>query len=201
MKKLICLAFVAFVVFLSLVTAFAHGGRTDGSGGHYDRSSGEYHYHHGHSAHQHPNGVCPYEEDEKTTNSNYEYAKKPFDNSYSSSKSKAKKSDDILNIELFVKCSDNYKWKAIDVVHLVSVLVVCVTLWVLMRKEGNEYIVSIILSAIIGLCFSLSIDFSNCIQTSDIIFEGSFAIFISAILFFGNYFFVLTVIDWFYYNF
>jgi hypothetical protein len=48
--------------------SYAHSGRTDSSGGHYDRSTGEYHYHHGHSAHQHPNGVCPYTST-KTSNS------------------------------------------------------------------------------------------------------------------------------------
>lgn len=46
--------------------AFAHPGETDSSGGHYDRSTGEYHYHHGYPAHQHPNGVCPYDYDDKT---------------------------------------------------------------------------------------------------------------------------------------
>jgi hypothetical protein len=81
--------FVALIVSFSLITAFAHGGRTDGKGGHYNRDTGEYHYHHGYSAHQHPNGVCPYEEDEKTTNSNYEYAEKMFDNT-TSIKSKKK---------------------------------------------------------------------------------------------------------------
>lgn len=40
--------------------AMAHGGGTDGKGGHTDHSTGEYHYHHGKPAHQHPNGVCPY---------------------------------------------------------------------------------------------------------------------------------------------
>lgn len=56
-----------FVIILSLVTAiglsvlcFAHSGRTDSNGGHYNRSTGEYHYHHGYPAHQHVNGVCPY---------------------------------------------------------------------------------------------------------------------------------------------
>lgn len=55
-----------FVIILSLVTAiglsvlcFAHSGRTDSNGGHYNRSTGEYHYHHGYPAHQHVNGVCP----------------------------------------------------------------------------------------------------------------------------------------------
>ena len=44
----------------------AHSGRTDAQGGHYDRSTGEYHCHHGYPAHQHPNGVCPYEDIDKS---------------------------------------------------------------------------------------------------------------------------------------
>lgn len=59
MKKKI---FVLLIIFISSVNVcFAHRGRTDSSGGHYDRSTGEYHYHHGYSAHQHNNGICPYE--------------------------------------------------------------------------------------------------------------------------------------------
>jgi hypothetical protein len=58
----------AIVLFLlSCVSGLAHSGRTDSKGGHYDRSSGEYHYHHGYSAHQHPNGVCPYDYKEEQT--------------------------------------------------------------------------------------------------------------------------------------
>lgn len=59
MKKIISL----FIVFISIFTiSFAHPGRTDSNGGHYDRSTGEYHYHHGYSAHQHnADGSCPYE--------------------------------------------------------------------------------------------------------------------------------------------
>lgn len=64
-----------FLVFLSLilllpVPVFAHSGRTDGAGGHYNHSTGEYHYHHGYPAHQHPNGICPYEDEDKTDYSN-----------------------------------------------------------------------------------------------------------------------------------
>lgn len=54
--------FVIIFVFISFPFAYAHSGRTDSNGGHYDRSVGEYHYHHGYSAHQHINGVCPYED-------------------------------------------------------------------------------------------------------------------------------------------
>lgn len=56
MLLILCTLFISF----SLTTIYAHRGRTDSSGGHYNRSTGEYHYHHGYSAHQHPNGICPY---------------------------------------------------------------------------------------------------------------------------------------------
>ena len=46
--------------------ASAHSGKTDASGGHWDNSTGEYHYHHGYPAHQHLNGVCPYDYDDQT---------------------------------------------------------------------------------------------------------------------------------------
>lgn len=46
------------------IVAEAHSGRTDSSGGHHDYKNksglGSYHYHHGYSAHLHPNGICPY---------------------------------------------------------------------------------------------------------------------------------------------
>lgn len=71
MKRGFCLL-VAIVLLLSLpLVVFAHSGRTDSSGGHYDRSTGEYHYHHGYPAHQHTNGYCPYNFDDKTDHGNY----------------------------------------------------------------------------------------------------------------------------------
>lgn len=45
---------------LGTALAFAHSGDTDARGGHFNRKTGEYHFHHGMSAHQHPSGVCPY---------------------------------------------------------------------------------------------------------------------------------------------
>ena len=53
----------------------AHPGRTDSSGGHTNRSTGEYHYHHGYSAHDHydmdGDGIidCPYDFVDKTDHS------------------------------------------------------------------------------------------------------------------------------------
>lgn len=67
MKKRLTSFFSLFLLLLAIPLAvFAHSGGTDANGGHYDSSTGEYHYHHGYPAHQHPNGVCPYDYDNKT---------------------------------------------------------------------------------------------------------------------------------------
>lgn len=52
--------FIVMAAAILTVPVLAHSGRTDSSGGHWDRSNGTYHYHHGYPAHQHPDGVCPY---------------------------------------------------------------------------------------------------------------------------------------------
>ena len=57
-KRIILISFLLALFIISV--SYAHPGRTDANGGHYDNSTGEYHYHHGYPAHQHPNGVCPY---------------------------------------------------------------------------------------------------------------------------------------------
>lgn len=64
-------------LFLLCSSVFAHSGKTDANGGHYDRSTGEYHYHHGYPAHQHydmdGDGVvdCPYDFDDQTDHSSH----------------------------------------------------------------------------------------------------------------------------------
>ena len=65
MKKLL----VLLIMLLSITPAYAHPGSTDYKGGHTDRSTGKYHYHHGYSAHQHENGVCPYDFDDNSDRS------------------------------------------------------------------------------------------------------------------------------------
>jgi hypothetical protein len=86
LKAIFCV-FIALLILTSAVTpALAHSGRTDSNGGHWDHSTGEYHYHHGYSAHQHNNGVCPYDYDNKTEHSS----------SGSSSNSSNNKSPDVF---------------------------------------------------------------------------------------------------------
>lgn len=57
-KIIIVIIFLSFMFLCNIIVA--HPGRTDSNGGHYDRSTGEYHYHHGYPAHQHINGTCPF---------------------------------------------------------------------------------------------------------------------------------------------
>lgn len=53
-------------ILLLQVVASGHSGNTDANGGHYNRSTGQYHFHHGYPAHQHINGECPYNFDDQT---------------------------------------------------------------------------------------------------------------------------------------
>lgn len=60
MKKVITFIITFFLLWLFFIPVCAHSGNTDGKGGHYDQETGQYHYHHGYSAHLHPDGICPY---------------------------------------------------------------------------------------------------------------------------------------------
>lgn len=67
MRKRYLIPILACVLLLFCCTAaYAHPGATDANGGHYDHATGEYHYHHGYPAHQHPDGRCPYNYDDRT---------------------------------------------------------------------------------------------------------------------------------------
>ncbi len=75
MKKFIKIAcVVALCIALFTTAIYAHSGGTDGSGRHYDHSTGDYHYHHGYSAHDHydidGDGIkdCPYDFDYDSVN-------------------------------------------------------------------------------------------------------------------------------------
>lgn len=64
-KRMSAILAAGLMIVAMPVTASAHRGRTDSSGGHHDYGNvsglGSYHYHcGGHPAHLHENGVCPY---------------------------------------------------------------------------------------------------------------------------------------------
>lgn len=75
-KIVVILIFMLAVINLLCFASFAHGGKTNANGGHYDKSTGEYHYHHGYSAHSHydmdGDGEidCPYDFEDRTDHGN-----------------------------------------------------------------------------------------------------------------------------------
>lgn len=72
MRRAIQALLLLFLVSTLTVPWHAHSGGTDENGGHYDSSTGEYHYHHGYPAHDHEDldgdGTldCPYNFVDKT---------------------------------------------------------------------------------------------------------------------------------------
>lgn len=74
-KRAISVALCFILICVFPITTVAHSGRTDSSGGHHDYKNksglGSYHYHHGYSAHLHPDGICPYAPKDKITVSGY----------------------------------------------------------------------------------------------------------------------------------
>ena len=93
MRLLKLMIVIAICLNLSFVV-YAHPGRTDSQGGHTNHSTGEYHYHHGYSAHQHydkdGDGTldCPYDFNDKTGSSSGS-SKITKDSSQSSSKNES----------------------------------------------------------------------------------------------------------------
>ena len=68
MKRILLLIISASIAIAATGYAYAHPGRTDSQDGYTDRTTGEYHFHHGYPAHQHEDrdgdGVkeyCPYD--------------------------------------------------------------------------------------------------------------------------------------------
>lgn len=85
-----------FIILIILLTCpvSAHSGGTDSRGGH--NSPSGYHYHHGYPAHQHENGVCPYNYSDKT-NHNSQSSTSQIVN-----QTKEKTSNNVIPIVLFV---------------------------------------------------------------------------------------------------
>ena len=103
-KSALIYALIACLILPTVVlVASAHSGRTDGSGGHMNHSTGKYHYHHGYSAHDHYDmdgdgrKDCPYDFDDKTDrHSNVEQSKEE------DSKQKENSSNDWAAVIVFV---------------------------------------------------------------------------------------------------
>ena len=115
----------------------AHSGRTDGNGGHYNRSTGEYHYHHGHPAHDHENGICPYSYNNKNSSNSLNSSTNEI-SKFSSTKEKQTTIGEIItNIILFILFGIPYVLGII--LTVLSIVVIPLTnLWDWLKKKINK---------------------------------------------------------------
>jgi hypothetical protein len=97
---------------LIFTVCYAHPGKTDSGGGHYNKSTGEYHYHHGYPAHSVCGINCPYNNIDATNHNS--------SNSSGSNSSKSK------NSKTTVSDYSSYQlpfWKRVLAAALVSIYV------------------------------------------------------------------------------
>lgn len=67
-KRFISFMTVVLVIGSSVVLCSAHSGRTDANGGHYDRKTGVYHYHHSSPSHKQSSDTSSYKSKSPSTN-------------------------------------------------------------------------------------------------------------------------------------
>lgn len=77
-RQLRKLLIIPLLILIFAIPVQAHSGRTDSKGGHHVTATGEYHYHHGYPAHQHPNGICPYAANSVSANTSESDSNNPF---------------------------------------------------------------------------------------------------------------------------
>lgn len=115
MKKIKYIISVIILMFIISPTfVYSHSGRTDGDGGHHVGGTSAYHYHHGYPAHDHIDGVCPYDYDNEESDS-------LIINDNNDDEVDEIKSSSIKSIETIKKEDNTPLWK--------KIMRVCVGLW------------------------------------------------------------------------
>ena len=189
MRKRIILFSIILIMILS-VPIFAHPGRTDGSGGHTDSDTGEYHYHHGYPAHDHwdidDDGDidCPYDFDDQTDhNSGNNSSSGNNTNTYPNYQKDTTGKNKAKNYA--------FSYVAIGIVIVFFVLVNCLAIYIDRKdKTPREEPISLpsvyisILSTIIvfAVLFGIMFLFKRPVQLREISFEEMLqGLFLSAI--------------------
>lgn len=128
MKKSLLLFLL--ILFCFPVASYAHSGGTDADGGHYNRSTGEYHYHHGYSAHQHTDGICPYDFKDNTVQSS-----SSSNNTFVSEKQRKTVDNenfkDESNISNFLKEFEHSHPFLFNISIVISIIAVCTFMWMI----------------------------------------------------------------------
>lgn len=115
------LVILSFALTIAFPT-FAHPGKTDSNGGHTDRETGEYHYHHGYPAHDHYDMDgdgdidCPYDFDDETDhnskeNNDKDHASHPTTSQTSGINSTDSKNPNAEQRDIFSSLGiEEYRW-------------------------------------------------------------------------------------------
>jgi len=98
MKKYIY-PLILIIILLSSITAYSHPGRTDANGGHWNRSTGEYHFHTGEYAGRDHSSSSSYKTDSKAFKPPYE---PPTENPYKTNASKKSKEPSIIDYTILI---------------------------------------------------------------------------------------------------
>lgn len=143
MRRIVSCAILLLLIVSLSMSAVAHPGRTDANGGHTDRSTGEYHYHHGYPAHQHTDidgdGIpdCPYDNKQKTNDQTREkqsFAIKTPPSSSSSAVGRVQTQAKVSKPVAREEPDNEYGGVKLAVIALLGVVIVSLML----SKHGNN---------------------------------------------------------------
>ncbi len=169
------LLFVLLLLLTSFcVTSYAHPGKVDSNGGHYNNTTDEYHYHHGYPAHSHVGG-CPYDYDDNTgqnsgSNSNNSYNNKNnhlYNSVTESTTDKQQAENDSVLITILKIIGLAFCFVVLGVSHFVCIGLYALYYFMTNTKKNEEdqkkdsklfnilslFIVPIIIATIVVLCF------------------------------------------------
>lgn len=152
MKKAFFFVVIVLIFLCTITVSNAHSGGTDSSGGHTNSATGEYHYHHGYPAHQHPGGVCPYQSNSSSGGSS----------SGGSSSSRDDTSDNtqkiICGVITFVASLCFGIFLSIkDIDKTFKNNVIATILSILLFASGIAIFISLILQTFITICVALGV--------------------------------------------
>lgn len=114
MKKIISIFIISIMITIQF--SYAHPGRTDANGGHYDRSTGEYHYHNENSSYE--NQLIIEDDDNDNSSSYHEYVVNRLSKSIESKQKTIDKLNDEIE-ELNQKVENNKIWHFIYIAAII----------------------------------------------------------------------------------
>ena len=132
MKKIISIYIIFFIVIIPF--SYAHSGRTDSNGGHYDWSTGEYHYHNDGSSYENELIIEDSDNSTSTTSSWYEYKINRLNNNL---ESKQKKINELtVEVDNLNKKIDFNKFCHFIYITAITIFILCLYG---IKKEFKKY--------------------------------------------------------------